>query len=145
MRTKAANTASSTTVLLVVLAAAWLFIAATGHTETPVRDPWTWFPEFYLPPALLLVVPWLAARLWYGLSVFFGYGAFLVLPAAWGLFGPAMRHGFLTAIPPYCVPETLAFCCAGGLFAAFIGWYSHHRLTSKSATSNHGLQRTAFD
>ena len=142
MKVKAMSTTKSVAILATFLLGTWLLVVCFGmHTETPSNDPWTWFPEYYLPPLPWLIAPWLAARRWYGLPVFFGFGSFFVFPIGCSLFGPETRHGFVAATPPHFVPETLAFCCAGGFVASFVGWCSHRFHTS--AAPNHALQPTA--
>ncbi len=137
MKAKALNITKSASFLFVTFVATWFFIACIGeHTKTPSRDPWTWFQEYYIPPFPFVVAPWIAARFWYGLPVFFGFGSFFVLPVGYALFGPEMRHGFITAMPPYFVCETLTFCCTGGFVAALIGWCVHRLRIPTAPNSN---------
>ena len=123
MRTKLAKITSSLMILLGGLVVIGLCTATVSYSDPPGPPPWQSDPVFLLPLAFLPVL-WLAAKPWYSLPVFFGYGAFIMLPFAWAVCGPQTHHGFPSPVPPSAAVETLALCCGSGVVAAFTGFLS---------------------
>ena len=123
VRTKRAKITRSILILLGALVALGLFAGSLSYSDPPGPPPWQSDPAFLLPFVFLPVL-WIAAKSWYSLPVFFGYGAFVLLPFGWAIFGPHTHHGFLDPVPPTAVEQTFAFCVGGGWFAAFVGFLS---------------------
>ena len=113
----------SITILLAGFVAIGLYLGAAGYSDPPGPPPWQSDPTVLLYLAFLPIL-WMAAKCWYSLPVFFGYGAIIALPFGWVIFGPRTHHGFLDPVPPNAEAGTLMFCVVGGWLAVFVGFLS---------------------